>query len=345
MRDRIHHSIHVAAAVSSRGDRSGKNSTNNNGEHVRQMKIRSSSGAAGAHIGIFGRSLMFAQVAGGEGGGGGTGGGGTGGGAGGQSGGEGGEGGTGGQGGGGGGDDIATMINRTMAARERANEGKQTKKIQEIIQATMPDLVSNAIKQALEAAGLNKPTTQQPQGGDPGNQQNQGMSAAQSAEIEAKLNTFRKESAAAREIAETERNLRMAAETRMKRQEERAKLTEILSGGKDGAPLVRAEMLEDVVQLMLNRVVRDPEQPELILWKGDKWNDREGYDNSLNYMQLTDGISAWANTAKGKAYAPPQNATGGGTRRPHGGLGRGRNPDDPASDAEVGALIVGRRPS
>lgn len=302
------------------------------------MKIRSSSGAGGAHIGFLGRPSIFCQVAGGDGGGGAGGGAG----AGGEGAGAGGEGAGAGAGGAGGGntEDIATTINRVMSAREKANDGKLNKRITETIQAAIPDVISAAIKQALEAAGLNKPGAQP---GEQSTQQNQGIPAALTAEIEGKINAFRKESAEAKKIAEDERAMRLAAETRMRRQEERAKLVDVLSGGKDGVPMVRAEMLDDVVKLMLDRVVRDPDNPDSILWKSDKWVDREGYDNSMNYMKLEDGIKSWGDSPKGKAYAPPQNATGGGTRRPHGGLGRGRNADDPATDAEVGSLIVGRR--
>jgi hypothetical protein len=224
-----------------------------------------------------------------------------------------------------------TTLNRVIAARERANAPKIQKQIDDAINAA----VAAAVAKTLETVAKKDPPAPPQGGGDSGT----GISAAKQAEIDGQLNAFRKEAAEGKRIAEEERAKRLEAEQRIMRQEERSRLTDILSGGKDGQPLVRAEQLDDVVTLMLGRVVRDPDNGE-ILWRGDKWIDKPGADNSLNYMAVADGIRAWAESPKGKAYAPPASTTGGGTRRPQGGAQRGRG-DEPASDAEVGSIVMG----
>jgi hypothetical protein len=64
------------------------------------------------------------------------------------------------------------------------------------------------------------------------------------------------------------------------------------------------------------------------------WKDKD------EHLPLADGIAAWAKSPKGKEYAPPVNAGGGGTGRTHGlpMLGGGGK-DAEASDADVGAFI------
>lgn len=300
---------------------------------------RVSSGAGGAHFGMFDRPRVLLNKEGAGGGGGGSGG---------EGGGEGG-GGSGGEGGGsggaGGGEDELTRFNRVLAARERANAGKLEKQIGDAVaKAIGGDALAGAVKAALEAAGIKQ---QQPGGqggsGAGGGDANPGA-AQRSAELDAELKRIRSEAAEASKLANEERTLRQAAEARIQRDEERGKLLEILTGGKDGRPLVRGEMLDDVADLLLKRVTRDPDNPTAILWKGDNWRDGKEADNSLNYEKLEAGVAKWAATPKGKAYAPPAGAAGGGTGRPHGGgVGRNRG-DEPATDAEVASIIYRQRP-
>jgi hypothetical protein len=299
---------------------------------------RDASAPGGAHLGLWGRSIVFCNKEG-DGGGGGSGGGQSGGDGGAGGGGDGGSGGAGsGAGGGQGGstEDEQTRFNRVIAARERANAGKLDKQIKDAVAAAIGgDAITNAVKAALEAAGI-KPQTQggQGQGGD-------GGTAQRNAEMDAELKAAKRAADEAKQLATDEKIKREAYEARILRDEERSAVLAILTGGKDGKPLVRGEMLDDVVELMLSRVVRDPDNPGVILWKGDNWNRREGADNSLNYEKLDAGIRKWSETPKGKAYAPPAGASGGGTGRP-GGSGHGsRRGDEPASDAEVASIIWG----
>ncbi len=307
-----------------------------------------SSGAGGAHIG-FTRPSVFLASEGGSGGGGaggqangGDGGGGQGGdGAGGQS--------NGGGTGGGGGEDELTRFNRVLAARERANAPKFEKQVSDTVAKAFTgesfgNAVAGAVKAALETFGIKpQPPAGQGQGsgqgGDGGGQQN---NLQRSVELDAELKKTRAESAEALRLANEERQLRMAAEARIARDEERAVLLERLTGGKDGKPMVRAEMLDDVADNLLAKyIVRDPETNQ-IYWKGENWRDGKDVDNSLNYEKLDAGLARWAASPKGKAYAPPAGAGGGGTGKPGGGHGRQRG-DEIASDADVAAIVMGRR--
>lgn len=300
-----------------------------------------SSGPGGAHNGWFRPAILMAAAdSGGGGSGGGQGGaGGDGAGAGGAGGGQAGDGGgagSGAAGGGSGGEDMQTLMNRVLSAREKANAGKIAQQVKDAVAAAIGgDVIGNAVKAALEAAGV-KPPQPGGQGGDGGQQ----GAAGRSAEYDAKFKELQQIATNAEKLANEERQKREAMDLRVQRDEERGALIGVLNGGKDGRSLVRAEMLDDVAEILAKRVVRDPDNPSVILWKGDNWNNRDGADNSLNYEKLEAGIKKWSETPKGKAYAPPTGATGGGTGRANsGGHGRQRG-DEIADDAQVAQLIM-----
>lgn len=155
-------------------------------------------------------------------------------------------------------------------------------------------------------------------------------------EVEAALNKAKKDADEAKKIATEEKAKREKAEAKADRDEERAKLASVLSGR------VRSEMLDDVVENLGKRIIRDPDT-RAILWKGDKYKEpKEGEELDDNdILEFEAGVSKWLDSAKGKAYAPARGVGGGGERRP-GSLGGKIKGEEIATDADVGDLISSR---
>lgn len=275
------------------------------------------SGAGGAHVGLFGRStIMMAPEKD--------------------------------KGGGGGDDDpdddddaaelpkdrkgwkkfIGSIVKGTVDGLEASNAKKRDKQTAKIV------------AEALKATGLVKGEGDEPDDPDkPDDDKEKAKDRDKDGKFKkgdeqnAAINAAKKAADDAKKIAVEERDKRIAAERRQQAQEEKSKLTSELSG------YVRQEQLDDVVESLQKRIHRDPETDE-ILWKGDKWSDKEDADNSDNVMPFEDGLAKWKESAKGKSYAAPRNAGGGGSGRPPmiGGKGKDGKVED-ASDGEIGALI------
>jgi hypothetical protein len=220
------------------------------------------------------------------------------------------------------GEDDETKFNRILAARERSNEKKLAK------------LISEGVAAALLAAGVKpKVEGEEPPPDDKDDKSNKSKPRVDPV-LQAQLDKMSKEVTEAKKIAESEKALRIKADKRAEADEERALLTSRLTGK------VRPEQLEDVVEILSKRLVRDPEDASKILWKGDKWRDGEDIDNSENFQAVDAGLVNWTESAKGKSYRPARDIGGGGSGNP-GGAGRGPKgkTDDPATDAEVGMHI------
>lgn len=147
-------------------------------------------------------------------------------------------------------------------------------------------------------------------------------------DVEARLAKAEKDSADAKTKLEKAEAARIAAEKKADTDEEKAELRKALSAH------VKPTLLDDVVDMLHSKQIArgdaDGDGKRAVLWK-----DKD------EHLPLTDGVAAWAKSPKGKEYAPPVNAGGGGTGRTHGLPHLGGGKDSEASDADVGAIIGG----
>lgn len=284
------------------------------------MRNRSSSGAGGAHTGMFGypRILMAPDD-------------GTG------------------SGGGGAGDgsveddkipaskkDLIQLISQTVhsaftnrAERDKKQRAKDT---------------ADAVAAALSAAGIGKKPDDDGMSGDGGDVSGSGAGqgagqgqggqggAKPRSDLEIQLYKVQKELELQKKAGEEERAKREKAERASALNEELSKLRSAL------AERVKPELLEAAVRLTSERIVRDPDTGE-IAWKGDKWSDREGADNLDNYESFDLGLQKWTDGI-GKHFAPAKPVGGGGTGRA-GSDGKIKAGNDGADDETIGQILTG----
>lgn len=280
------------------------------------MRISNQSGAGGAHVDILGRPLimMGPEDGGGSGGGAGdgTGGGGT--------------------------EDslpktkreltelIAQSINSAISNRAERDQKKRAKEIGDAVSAALQS--SGLVKKVEGEEGTEEGGAGGSGGGGTPDKKNPKN------ELEMQLYRMAKEVEAQKKAFEEEKGKREKAERKSALDEEMSKLRASL------ADKVKPELLEAAVRLTSERIVRDPETMD-IMWKSDKWTDREGADNLDNYESFDLGLQKWADGI-GKHFAPPKPVGGAGTGRP-GSDGRIKGADGVASDEDIGSILTTAR--